>query len=180
LPSGTFENRNLGLSFLEGNFPIHSAYCRPVTVLTAPIHTYSGYDFNGHKNACVKGGYVYSGTDYAGLYGWYFFADFNSNEVWRMKISTQTIVGKVTDNFANPVSFGENLSGDLFLISYSEGPVYKLVVDCTSLINLSGTHAANDIIHTAQTLNSSKTVSNSLEVGYWSVSQNNESFLRLK
>jgi len=170
LPYGTFENRNLGWSCLEGNFPINSGFCSPSTVLTAPIHTYAGYDFNGQKNACVIGGYVYRGNEYAGLNGWYFFADYNSDEVWRMKMGNQTIVEKVTDGFTKPVSFGENLAGDLFLISYTEGIVYKMQVDCAAQVNLSGLHTANDIVQTAVNLNSSKTVTNTLNVEYWSAS----------
>ncbi len=167
LPAGTFENRNLGWSCLEGDYPIHSNYCNSGTDLTAPVHTYAGYNFNGHKNACVIGGYVYRGTRFTGLNGWYIFGDYNSGEVWRMKLQPEKIIEKISENFEGLVSFGESPDGDIFLISYPDGIIYKMQLACETE-NISGIHTANDLYLAGINLNSSKKINGNLRVEYWS------------
>jgi glucose/arabinose dehydrogenase len=90
----------------------------------APIHEYSHA-----SGACsVTGGYVYRGDDAPGAVGRYFFGDYCSGEVWSLRVSG----GKATSVRAEPFnvpglsSFAEDASGELYLMSVSNGVLYRL------------------------------------------------------
>jgi glucose/arabinose dehydrogenase len=89
---------------------------------TAPIFEYN----HGAKGGAVIGGYVYHGSDIPGLEGTYFFADFVSDTVTSFRL-TDSGVTDLTDRTAellsptgisgNVTSFGEDASGNLYLVS---------------------------------------------------------------
>jgi glucose/arabinose dehydrogenase len=106
----------------------------------APIHEYT----HAGGNVSVTGGYVYRGP-IEGIDGEYFFADFNTSNVWSGVFDRNT--NPATFNGANLtvtsrtaelnqgilgggqlghiVSFGEDLSGNLLLVDYGQGDLFN-------------------------------------------------------
>ena len=106
----------------------------------APIHEYT----HAGGNVSVTGGYVYRGP-IEGIDGQYFFADFNTSNVWsgvfdrdtnpatfngaNLTVTSRTaelnqgIVGG--GQLGHIVSFGEDLSGNLLLVDYGQGDLFN-------------------------------------------------------
>ena len=90
-----------------------------------PIDVYS------HSLGCsVTGGHVYRGRRLPARFrGWYFFGDFCSGSIWRLKFAKGEVVKSrrlVRDTGLNITSFGEKRSGELYVVDRG-GAVYKLV-----------------------------------------------------
>jgi glucose/arabinose dehydrogenase len=82
-----------------------------------------------HSQGCsVTGGYVYRGRLVPDLGGRYLFGDFCSGAVW----SLQVVDGKAADVRREPFtvrglsSFGEDAQGELYVMSVTNGSVYRL------------------------------------------------------
>lgn len=93
--------------------------------LVWPINVYS------HSLGCsVTGGFAYRGRSlFSGLRGWYFFGDYCSGRIWRLKVGPRggLLRGRrlVRDTALNITSFGEGVGGELYLATAS-GSVYRL------------------------------------------------------
>lgn len=91
--------------------------------LTLPVAEYS------HDSGCsVTGGYVYRGKQYPWLDGQYLFADYCTGIVWstqRDASGTRTTVQRGRFDFS-PSSFGEDSSGELYVVGHNDGTIYKL------------------------------------------------------
>jgi glucose/arabinose dehydrogenase len=90
-----------------------------------PIDVYS------HSLGCsVTGGHVYRGGRLpASLRGWYFFGDYCSGTIWRLKFANGRLVAdrrRVLNTSLNISSFGEGRFGELYVVHHG-GTVYKLV-----------------------------------------------------
>jgi uncharacterized repeat protein (TIGR01451 family) len=75
----------------------------------------------------VTGGFVYRGSKYPALAGYYFYGDFGSGRIWTL---TQTGGGWTTpvqklDTDFNISAFGEDETGSLYVLSYS-GALYEV------------------------------------------------------
>jgi glucose/arabinose dehydrogenase len=96
--------------------------------LIDPIHEYSR-----SVGQSVTGGYVYRGAALgAATRGRYFFADFVSSRIWSIRLTVNAGTGEATasdlqehtsqlGNISNPSSFGEDASGELYVVSYNGG-----------------------------------------------------------
>jgi glucose/arabinose dehydrogenase len=91
-----------------------------------PISVYS------HSVGCsVTGGHVYRGRRLpARLRGWYFFGDFCSGRIWRLKfVQGRGLVRKprlVRDTGLSVSSFGEGKFGELFVVDRGSGRIYRI------------------------------------------------------
>ncbi len=126
--------RNYGWSIKEGlhdEVTSHVPFSQP---FTDPIFEYS-HDV-GHS---VTGGYVYRGTALGlAFQGKYFFADFVFSRVWTMALNIdaagEAAAGPITEytmglgSAANPASFGVDADGELYLVSYGLGAIYRIVL----------------------------------------------------
>ena len=120
-------NVNYGWRCYEGDEPYNMSGC-PDNGLTFPVATYSHYN-SGDFKCSITGGYVYRGNQISGLNGVYFFADYCSGEIgmlstednsnWEMNLTFPNINGSW-------VSFGEDISGELYIISINGG-IYKII-----------------------------------------------------
>jgi glucose/arabinose dehydrogenase len=114
---------NYGWRRFEGTLEIFPDDA-PIENHTPPIHEYSHTAFGGS----VIGGYVYRGSEIPGLEGTYFFADFQNDNVMSFRL-TDSGITDLTDRTAellsptgisgNISSFGEDGSGNLYLVSLS-------------------------------------------------------------
>ena len=88
-------------------------------------------DVYGHGQGCsVTGGHVYRGQQLrSSLRGWYFFGDYCSGRIWRLKMSNDgRLVGgaRLVMNTGLVISsFGERRNGELLVVDRG-GSVYRL------------------------------------------------------
>ena len=84
----------------------------------------------------ITGGYVYRGAAIPDLAGWYLYADFGSNRVWALQWSPDAVVDtEITDDIdpdrilRGVSSFGQDAAGELYVVSYQDGIVYRVDAD---------------------------------------------------
>ena len=125
---------NYGWRLKEGNNCfIPSTGCDTIVGLTDPI---AEYPHGGIPNKCsVTGGYVYRGCAIPDLQGTYFYGDFCSGVNWSIRYDGATITDS-TDRTAELglgtaaiSSYGEDYYGELYICSYFDGTVDKIVPD---------------------------------------------------
>jgi hypothetical protein len=80
---------------------------------------------HGDQGRSVTGGYVYRGKDLSGLVGKYVFGDFVSGRIWALDPATKQ-VELLTRSGLQISSFARSPKGELFVLSYSEGAVYRI------------------------------------------------------
>ncbi len=118
---------NYGWPCYEGSYQYTDTVCSGV--LTTPI-------FEGlHQNntwIVVTGGYVYRGTDYPLMQGYYILSDFGTGEIYTLKRDAVgewqvTNEGELADNSIS--TFGEGSDGELYLadFTYQSDTVYHIV-----------------------------------------------------
>jgi glucose/arabinose dehydrogenase len=94
-------------------------------------YTHGRGEFQGNV---VTGGYVYRGPD-PSLQGTYFFTDNGSGYMWTMDANTYEVqdVGSMLapdmGNVANPASFGEDAVGNLYVVSFGNGNIFRITTN---------------------------------------------------
>ena len=131
--------RNYGWRIREGAHDSNLSMPPFSQPLTDPIHEYSHDD-----GGAITGGFVYRGSALGGAYtGRYFFADISSSRVWSLGLSingsgeaTKTDLSEHTAELGNGAnslsSFGVDANGELYLVSYGLGAIYKIAFDGTT------------------------------------------------
>jgi len=119
-PSGSSGGENYGWNLMEGAHPFAGdapeGAVRPV------------YEYSQDGGGCtVIGGYVYRGTQIAGLDGAYLFGDLCLGRIEALRVEDGRVVdhrelGPVVENLS---SFGEDADGELYALSLSGG-VYRI------------------------------------------------------
>lgn len=122
--SASIAGANYGWKCYEGNNVYTTGCAVSGTTYTFPVASYT----RAGTGTCssITGGYVYTGTTYPNFLGKYFFADYCSG-----KIGYTTDAGVIT---WSPVltafsftSFGEDVTGQLYVAGAANGTIYKLV-----------------------------------------------------
>ncbi len=113
----TKKGANFGWPRREGLHPFNGGTRPPGNV--DPVYEYS----HANGNCSITGGYVYRGSRIAGLQGAYLFADFCKG-VLKKRVGTSVTNLGVT--IPSPTSFGQDASGELWVLSL-DGGVYRLV-----------------------------------------------------
>ena len=115
---------NYGWRILEGEACFEpSSNCITPTNYSAPIATYT----RDASCSSVTGGYVYRGPSDAILDGGYIYADFCDGRVWRLKRSGATSQNDLlADTDFSVSSFGEDETGNLYLVDYGAGTIYRV------------------------------------------------------
>jgi len=83
----------------------------------------------------VTGGYVYRGKRAPQLQGWYVFGDFESRRIWALRQQDRRLV-EVVEIGRSPtriVSFNENPDGEIDMVGYDTGTIYRLNLDQVDL-----------------------------------------------
>lgn len=100
----------------------------PGTVLIDPIK-----DYGRDLGMSVTGGYIYRGTRYPSLDGWYIYGDFATGRIWGLKRDGDNLIDDaqftITTNPPNlhlsPSSFGQDKDGELYLVHYG-GTIFHI------------------------------------------------------
>ncbi len=127
--------RNYGWRNREGAHDNVTSRPPAFTPLVDPIHEYGRT-----SGGSITGGYVYRGKSMSGARGRYFFGDFVSSRVWSVALAIDASgEARVTDlrehttdlggttQLANVSSFGVDADGELYVLSYSRGVIFKIV-----------------------------------------------------
>lgn len=87
----------------------------------------SEYDHDTGRS--VTGGYVYRGAAIGNLVGWYVFADFSTGTLFAVDADARPTVepNLVGDTGLNISAFAADADGELFLVSYGDGAIHRLV-----------------------------------------------------
>jgi glucose/arabinose dehydrogenase len=82
----------------------------------------------------VTGGYVYRGKAISGLVGHYVFGDYANGKVWYLSENTSTTsplvsyqMNQLVDSTAAIAHFGQANDGELYVVDYGAGGLYKIV-----------------------------------------------------
>ena len=122
-PAASHGGENYGWPWLEGAECMDETHCQDHE-LVAPLITY------GHgMNCAVMGGYAYRGTTVSGLVGQYLFGDLCTGGVFTLVGDADTGWKRVELAF-QPIkisSFGEDPSGDVYVVDLQGGVVYRVV-----------------------------------------------------
>lgn len=115
---------NYGWNVMEGLHCFQPRRNCNQTGLVLPVAEY-----NHEMGISITGGYVYRGSQYPDLQGYYFFGDFGSGRIWALK---ETAIGQweMTQLFSTgfPLSsFGEDESGEIYLLDFASGSIYQLI-----------------------------------------------------
>ena len=87
------------------------------------------YEYGRGSGQSVTGGYVYRGSLMPDFYGHYIFADWGSGRIWGFEadaVSPEAVL--LADTGMRPVSFAQDLNMELYVLDYSGGRVYRLVL----------------------------------------------------
>jgi glucose/arabinose dehydrogenase len=122
-PANDRGGENYGWRIMEGvDCHITEQVCDP-TQFVSPIMEYT------HDEGCaITGGYVYRGQKYPQLHGDYFFSDYCSGNIWTLSRSASgdwQMIKRLDTAFAID-SFGEDQNGELYVLDFDNGTVYRL------------------------------------------------------
>jgi len=114
---------NYGWNIKEGDHCYNAAICDD-TGLISPV---TEYDHNSGNS--VTGGYVYRGSDLPELVGDYVYGDFGSGRIWHILDADQggTQVQPLIASQLNISSFGQDGDGEIYVVSYGDGHIYRLI-----------------------------------------------------
>jgi glucose/arabinose dehydrogenase len=115
-------SRNFGWNYYEGNYAYKDCHCS--TNFVAPVLVYNGFTYNGGVSASVMGGYVYRGSKYPSLKGWYFFGDYQSFKIGAVKGLYKGFLSDLS--YHSLISFGEDNGGELYVVSLLNGTLGHL------------------------------------------------------
>ena len=132
VPAGSPAGLNFGWSQYEGSLPYSDGFSNagpfdcPASGITPTMPV---IEYGRSVGASITGGYVYRGASYPWLDGVYFYADYVSGKLfaaWRPTPSSAFVTALIRDTDYSISSFGEDANGELYLVSYSDGKIYRL------------------------------------------------------
>jgi glucose/arabinose dehydrogenase len=130
---------NYGWNIMEGLHCYNATIC-DTTFKKKPIWEYA----QGSNNYSVTGGYVYRGSLMPALYGKYIYGDYVSGRIWALNYdginpTTNAIVIDRPSAVAQQKTisaFGVDRQNNIYVISYTEGKIYKIVPTGTDVISV--------------------------------------------
>ncbi len=117
--------QNYGWNRLEGFHKFDMPEEMDLSGYTLPVLEY------GHDVGCsITGGEVYRGKDHPELSGTYFFSDFCTGTIWGLRMTRKHIWewAKFLDTTYGVSSFGVDSRGELYVIDYYGGSIYRIAL----------------------------------------------------
>lgn len=126
--SSTASGNNFGWRCYEGSAEFNLTDCPAMNTLTFPIAEYT-HSSSGNFKCSITGGYVHRGTTNTDLNGYYFFADYCSNEIGTIDFDSSDFTINYSDQFNgnNWTAFGEDVNGELYIAGVTSGGIFKIV-----------------------------------------------------
>lgn len=132
LASNPNGGENYGWRLREGTIPTPSGGVggTPPAGNVEPI-----LDYDRTVGTTITGGYVYRGSLAPSLVGKYLFGDFGNGRLFLSNPDGSGGYQEITSlldpagalTISNPSSFGEDAAGELYIVDYADGEVYRLV-----------------------------------------------------
>jgi glucose/arabinose dehydrogenase len=122
--SGRGRAINYGWRVMEGRHCYNPATGCSSAGKALPIVEYD------HSLGCsVTGGYVYRGVAFPSLAGGYFFGDYCSGTIWAISSTAASPATPVVvlESGLNISSFGQDDSGELYVVDHGGGHIYRIV-----------------------------------------------------
>ena len=120
------KGENHGWNVFEGALPFSDRF-RSSSAQYVPPVVAMGRKFG----VSITGGYVYRGQRSPSYYGVYIFGDYESKRMWGLRQKDRKLemireIGRAPDRIT---SFAEDDDGELYLLGYDRGMVYRVVLD---------------------------------------------------
>lgn len=131
--AGEGSGLDFGWRCWEGNEVLNPSGCAGDSTFYFPIHVYRNDQFVGKS---VTGGFVYRGMEIPELVGKYIYGDYESGKIWSLeKLTDGTILNQeLLDHRESDISsFGEDKNGELLIVGYHSGKIYRLKSTTTSI-----------------------------------------------
>ena len=114
---------NYGWKVMEGSDCFKATVC-DTEGMTLPVSEYPHAE-----GKSVTGGYVYRGTAMPNLYGAYLFADFEFGTIWALKPDGEGAWERteLADASAFISAFGVDAEGEVYVLDWFSGSIYRLV-----------------------------------------------------
>lgn len=124
---------NFGWPCYEGTDTFSLVNCKPKKNYAFPVYNIPP-DPNAFGAQAIIGGYVYRGSAYPSLKGYYLCSDYFTNYVWKMVPNSSGGVNVFKQANIPPgiASYGEGEDGELYAASLSTGTIYKIGVAAQS------------------------------------------------
>jgi glucose/arabinose dehydrogenase len=137
-PAGDPGGENWGWRCYEGDTLFNPAGCLNVQQYSFPVYVYPHVATN--PCTAVTGGYVYRGTLFPNMAGYYLFADYCTDEIRSLNNPGGNWIPSILGQFPgnNFSTYGENSAGELFIAGRTSGNIYH--VTDTSLTGISFHH----------------------------------------
>ena len=123
-PAASPGGENYGWDLMEASHCFEPPAGCDTSGLVLPVAEYD------HTQGCsITGGYIYRGTRYPQMAGVYFFGDFCSGNIWglRQESSGEWKMALLLNTGVSISSFGEDATGEIYVVGYSDGIIYHLV-----------------------------------------------------
>lgn len=129
-PASSTGGENWGWRCYEGNAIYDAAGCAGAGSYDFPIYVYN-HTF-GAGGYAITGGYVYRGTQFPGMVGYYIFCDYVTGNWWSTVSNgfggwTTVMEPLAQDDIS---TFGEGVDGEIYCASLSGGQIYHVIDDC--------------------------------------------------
>lgn len=125
--AGSDGGENYGWRCYEGNDEYDVSTCDLGGTFVFPIHEYNhSFSTGGYA---ITGGYVYRGSEFAGMYGYYIVCDYVTGNFWTIYPdgtggwNTELLAG-LEDDIS---SFGEDVYGEIYACDLSSGDIYHVI-----------------------------------------------------
>ena len=127
---GVLKGANFGWRCFEGTATNNAAGIQPCNLYGAQQHTPPVYVYPHNSTTggfSVTGGYVYRGSSYPALKGFYIMADYITPAIWLVKSDGSFQAQRQAEFIPSNISgFGETADGELWAISLTAGRVYSV------------------------------------------------------
>ncbi len=135
LPAGSTSGVNYGWKCYEGAH-VYSTPCS-ATDTVSPVFEYGHNSSTGGFS--ITGGYVYRGSEYPALQGYYITVDYVSRNLWLVAPNGSGGFNSYLQSGlpGNIASFGEAADGTLYALSRSAGILYKVIVTSVVPVTIS-------------------------------------------
>ena len=119
-PASSTGGENYGWNIMEGSICYNAASCDTSNKIL-PVAEYN------HTLGCsVTGGYVYRGTNFPSLYGYYIYGDYCSGRLFSLNNNSGWESVQLLDTPYNISTFGEDEQGELYFADYATGKIYNI------------------------------------------------------
>jgi len=140
-PAGSTGGENYGWRCYEGNHTFDTSLCLREEEFVFPVYEY----LHDAGRCSVTGGFVYRGSKFPVMNGYYFFTDYCTDEIWSLHNNSGTWELIYHDRFSgnNFSTFGEDVNGELYIAGLSSGDIF--VIQETSTTGFSELNIKNSI-----------------------------------